>query len=257
MIDPRYSLAGVLVGMVVGLTGVGGGSLMTPLLVLVFGFAPATAVGTDLLYASATKTVGTTIHGWRGTVDWTVVRRLATGSVPATVLTLAVLNHAGEHSATTGKTISIILGIVLILSAVATIFRARIVGYLTPRVGSASGARLTGFTILLGAILGVLVSLTSVGAGALGMTALLVLYPRAPMNRLVGSDIAHAVPLTLLGGLGHWYLGAVDGWLLVSLLIGSIPGIIVGSLIASRVSDRVLTPILATVLAIVGAKLLF
>jgi len=257
MIDPRYSLAGVLVGLAVGLTGVGGGSLMTPLLVLVFGFSPATAVGTDLLYASATKTVGTTVHGWRGTVDWRVVSRLAAGSLPATALTLAALNHAGEHSASTGKTISLILGIVLILSAVATIFRARIVEYLTPRVGKASGARLTFFTILLGAVLGVLVSLTSVGAGALGMTALLILYPSAPMNRLVGSDIAHAVPLTFLAGLGHWWLGAVDGWLLLSLLIGSIPGIIVGSLIASRVSDRVLSPILATVLAIVGVKLLF
>ncbi|MEO5866206.1 MAG: sulfite exporter TauE/SafE family protein [Sphingomonas sp.] len=256
-INPLYSIAGVLVGLVVGLTGVGGGSLMTPLLVLAFGFHPSTAVGTDLLYASATKTVGTTVHGWRGTVDWKVVARLALGSVPATIVTLLVIGYSGERSEHTARAITTILGITLVLSAVATLFRARIVGRLKPRFGAVSEGRLTALTVLLGAILGVLVSLTSVGAGALGMTALIILYPKLPVNRLVGSDIAHAVPLTLLGGIGHWYLGAVDFSLLGSLLIGSIPGIIVGSLIATRVSDRVLSPILAVVLAIVGARLLF
>ena len=256
-INPLYSVAGVLVGLIVGLTGVGGGSLMTPLLVLVFGFHPATAVGTDLLYASATKTVGTTVHGWRGTGDWRVVRRLATGSVPAAILTLLVLNHLGEKSSDTGHAITVVLGVTLILSAVATFFRGRLVTWLTPRIGTVGGERQAILTIVLGAILGVLVSLTSVGAGALGMTALLILYPTLPINRLVGSDIAHAVPLTLLGGIGHWILGSVDVDLLVSLLIGSIPGIIVGSLIATRVSDRVLVPVLATVLAIVGTKLIF
>jgi uncharacterized membrane protein YfcA len=256
-INFNYSIAGVLVCLVVGLTGVGGGSLMTPLLVLVFGFHPTTAVGTDLLYASATKTVGTTVHGWRGTVDWKVVLRLALGSVPATVVTLLVLNYSGERSEHTEKVITTVLGVTLVLSAVATVFRARIVAMLTPRFGAVNEGRLFVLTVLLGMILGVLVSLTSVGAGALGMTALIVLYPRLPINRLVGSDIAHAVPLTLLGGLGHWYLGVVDFSLLVSLLIGSIPGIIVGSLIATRVSDKVLSPILAVVLAIVGGRLLF
>jgi uncharacterized membrane protein YfcA len=256
-INLLYSIAGVLVGVIVGLTGVGGGSLMTPLLVLVFGFHPVTAVGTDLLYASATKAVGTTVHGWRGTVDWKVVRRLALGSVPATILTIVALNYAPAGSKDTGTTIQIVLGITLILSAVAAIFRKPVVAYLTPRVGTVSEQRLAALTVLLGAVLGLLVSLTSVGAGALGMTALLVLYPRSPVNRLVGSDIAHAVPLTLLGGIGHWWLGSVDFSLLGSLLIGSIPGIIVGSLIASRVSDRVLGPILAAVLAIVGVRLLF
>jgi uncharacterized protein len=245
-INLLYSVAGVLVGVIVGLTGVGGGSLMTPLLVLAFGFHPVTAVGTDLLYASATKTV-----------DWKVVRRLALGSVPATILTIVALHYAPPTSKDTGATIQVLLGITLILSAVAAVFRKPLVAWLTPRFGAVSEQRLTGLTILLGAVLGVLVSLTSVGAGALGMTALLVLYPRSPVNRLVGSDIAHAVPLTLLGGIGHWWLGSVDFSLLGSLLIGSIPGIIIGSLIASRVSDRVLGPILATVLAIVGVRLLF
>ena len=255
MIDPHYTLAGLLVGLVVGLTGVGGGSLMTPLLVLFFGFSPATAVGTDLLYASATKSVGTVVHGWRKTVDWRVVRRLAMGSVPATLLTLLALGAAGKGNA--GHTISVLLGLTLIASAIATIFRARIVAFFTPPTTPPVGeGKLPALTILLGAVLGVLVSLTSVGAGALGMTALLILYPRLPINRLVGSDIAHAVPLTLLAGIGHWMLGSVNFELLLSLLSGSIPGIVVGSLIASRVSDRVLSPVLATVLAIVGVRLL-
>lgn len=256
-IDPLYSLAGVLVGLLVGLTGVGGGSLMTPLLVLVFGFHPATAVGTDLLYASGTKAVGTAVHGWRGSVDWRVVGRLATGSVPATILTLLYLAAAHRDAKDTGHLISTILGVTLVLTAVAVFFRVHIVRAAGRRFARFDERVIGALTVLLGVILGVLVSLTSVGAGALGMTALLVLYPGSPVARLVGSDIAHAVPLTLIAGLGHWSMGSVDLNLLFTLLLGSIPGIVVGSLIATRVSDRVLTPILATVLAIVGFKLLF
>lgn len=255
-VDYLYSLAGVLVGVLVGLTGVGGGSLMTPLLVLMFGFHPATAVGTDLLYASATKSVGASVHNARGTVDWLVVRRLATGSVPAAVVTLLAISGAAQTHAT-GKLIAAVLGTALVATAVALFFRARIVAALIPRFERMPAHRLAQLTVLLGAILGVLVSLTSVGAGALGMTALLVLYPNLPVNRLVGSDIAHAVPLTLIAGMGHWWMGSVDFSLLLSLLVGSVPGIVVGSLVASRVSDRVLTPILAAVLAIVGVKLFF
>jgi uncharacterized membrane protein YfcA len=257
IVNPLYSLAGVLVGVLVGMTGVGGGSLMTPLLVLAFGFHPATAVGTDLLYASSTKAVGTAVHGFRGTVDWRIVRRLAAGSIPATVATLLVLQRVGERSAEGGATITTVLGIALVLTGIATLFRARLVAALGSRLGGMDEGRVAAVTIALGVVLGVLVSLTSVGAGALGMTALLVLYPRLPINRLVGSDIAHAVPLTLIAGIGHWLLGSVDASLLVSLLIGSIPGIVIGSLIASRVSDRVLRPVLAAVLAIVGFRLLF
>ncbi|MFD1786725.1 sulfite exporter TauE/SafE family protein [Sphingomonas floccifaciens] len=254
-IDPLYSLAGVAVGMIVGLTGVGGGSLMTPLLVLAFGFHPVTAVGTDLLYAAATKTVGTAVHGWRGTVDWRVVRRLATGSLPATIVTLFLLQRAGVQQADTGHVVSILLGATLLLSAAGTLLRHRITAWIAqfPPIGE---ARVAALTVAVGVVLGVLVSLTSVGAGALGMTALLLLYPHLPVNRLVGSDIAHAVPLTLVAGIGHWLLGSVDLMLLASLLVGSVPGIIVGSLIASRVSDRALAPVLATVLAIVGVRLM-
>lgn len=254
--NPLYSVAGLLVGVLVGLTGVGGGSLMTPLLVLFFGFHPTTAVGTDLLYASATKTVGTTVHGWRGTVDWRVVRRLAMGSVPATILTLFALDYAIKNAEDVNRAISGVLGVALVLTAIGTFLRARIVARLAPRFAGMNERRLIALTVALGAILGVLVSLTSVGAGALGMTALLILYPKASLGRLVGSDIAHAVPLTLLAGLGHWYLGSVDFSLLVSLLAGSIPGIVLGSLLSSRMPDRVLTPLLAAVLAVVGWRLL-
>lgn len=256
MINPLYSVAGVLVGMLVGMTGVGGGSLMTPLLVLVFGFHPATAVGTDLLYASATKVAGTGVHGSRGTVDWRVVRRLATGSVPAAVLTLAALSLAHRRAEDTDHTITAVLGAALVLTGVGTFFRRRIVERLSGTLANVTERRIADLTVLLGVILGVLVTLTSVGAGALGMTALLVLYPKLPVAKLVGSDIAHAVPLTLIAGAGHWLLGSVDLALLLSLLIGSVPGIIIGSLIATRVPDRALAPILAATLAVVGAKLL-
>lgn len=256
-INPLYSLAGVFVGMLVGLTGVGGGSLMTPLLVLAFGFHPATAVGTDLLYASATKSVGTVVHGVGGTVDWKVVRRLALGSVPATVATLLLLSQIGANVEGTGKVMTLTLGVALIATAIAILFRTRIVAHFTQDRPARSDRRVAVLTVLLGAILGILVSLSSVGAGALGMTVLLILYPQLPTNRLVGSDIAHAVPLTLIAGAGHWLMGSVDFKLLASLLVGSVPGIIVGSLVATRVSDRVLRRILAGTLALVGGKLVF
>ncbi len=247
IINPLYSFAGVAVGLLVGMTGVGGGSLMTPLLVLLFGFHPATA----------TKAVGTSVHGWRATVDWRIVWRLLAGSMPASLLTLVYLAGARDRMQDVGHIISVVLGVVLVLTAIAMFFRRRIVAGLTPVMGTVTQGHVGVATIVLGVILGVMVSLTSVGAGALGMTALITLYPSLPTNRLVGSDIAHAVPLTLLAGIGHWYQGSVDFGLLGSLLVGSIPGIIIGSLIATRVSDRVLTPILAATLAIVGVRLLF
>lgn len=256
IINPLYSLAGVAVGLLVGMTGVGGGSLMTPLLVLLFGFHPATAVGTDLLYASATKAVGTTVHGWRETVDWRIVGRLLAGSMPASIMTLLFLDNARERMQDVGHIIAVVLGIVLVTTAVAMFLRRRIVAALTPVIGTVAQGHIGAATMVLGAALGIMVSLTSVGAGALGMTALIILYPTLPTNRLVGSDIAHAVPLTLLAGIGHWYQGSVDFTLLGSLLIGSVPGIIAGSLIASRVPERVLTPILAVTLAVVGVRLL-
>jgi uncharacterized protein len=251
-----YSLAGFLVGTLVGFTGVGGGSLMTPLLVLLFNFHPATAVGTDLLYAAVTKSVGSVVHGWRETVDWKIVRRLASGSVPAAIITLFTLNRLGTPSDVAAHVITIILGVMLVFTSFLVMFQARVVLFATQNMGLTFPDHRPLPTVVLGAILGVLVSISSVGAGAIGVTALLILYPRLPVARIVGSDIAHAVPLTLVAGIGHWYLGNVDGHLLISLLVGSIPGIIIGSYFGSRSSDGLLRPLLAAVLLLVGGKLL-
>jgi uncharacterized membrane protein YfcA len=257
-INVLYSASGFGVGMLVGLTGVGGGALMTPLLVLLFGIHPATAVGTDLLYASVTKTAGTVVHGMSNTVDWTITRRLAFGSVPATALTLAFLAYFSHRSGEgAGGLITTVLGFALILTAIALLFRKRILDLFAARVGEFEPGRAKALTIGLGAVLGVLVSLSSVGAGAIGVTVLLILYPRLPVARIVGSDIAHAVPLTLIAGIGHWFLGSIDWGLLVSLLVGSIPGITIGSYIGARIPDRVLRPILASTLAVVGGRLVF
>jgi uncharacterized protein len=254
---PTYSISGLLVGLLVGLTGVGGGALMTPLLVLLFGVPATTAVGTDLLFACVTKTVGTAVHGFSGTVDWLIVGKLAAGSAPATAITLLILAHLRSQSEGGTSLITTVLGIALILTAISIFFRKWILNSLADIVARLSSRDITTLTVLLGAVLGVLVSLSSVGAGAIGVTVLLVLYPKLSAAKLVGSDIAHAVPLTLIAGVGHWFLGSIDVALLVSLLIGSIPGVIVGSYVSSRIPDRALRPILASTLAVVGAKLSF
>ena len=250
-----YPLSGFVVGVLVGQTGMGGGSLMTPLLVLLFGVHPATAVGTDLLYAAATKSVGTLVHGANRTVDWRIVSRLAAGSIPMTALTLFVMSSLHLTGDSGGGPISLVLGCMLILTALSLVFRRRFMAFAGARVDRLSATASMLLTIITGAVLGVLVTISSVGAGAMGVTILLLLYPRAKMATIVGSDIAHAVPLTLLAGIGHWWLGSVHWGLLASLLSGSIPGIIVGSHLAARVPDRILRPILAATLVLVGLRL--
>jgi uncharacterized membrane protein YfcA len=255
--DPLYALSGFAVGVLIGQTGVGGGSLMTPLLMLLFGIHPATAVGTDLLYAALTKSVGTAVHGVNRTVDWQIVRRLATGSVPATVLSIVLMSHFNLGAPGTGRIISLVLGCALIATAVAVLLRRWLlmaVGRAMARLGP--GTRLW-LTIGCGAALGVLVSISSVGAGAIGVTVLILLYPGTPIARIVGSDIAHAVPLTLIAGIGHWWLGSVDWGILGSLLTGSIPGIVIGSYLTRIMPERVIRPLLATVLGLVGGRLVF
>jgi len=209
-VDLLYSIAGFCVSLLVGMTGVGGGSLMTPLLVLLFGIHPATAVGTDLLYAAATKSAGTLVHGLNRNIDWRIVGRLAAGSVPMTALTLLALSGFGIYSGAARSLITAVLSGALGATAAALIFRKRILAFFAAHVGELSPRRTAALTVLLGAVLGVLVSISSVGAGALGVTAIILLYPRLPTARIVGSDIAHAVPLTLVAGLGHWMLGSID-----------------------------------------------
>jgi uncharacterized protein len=251
-----YSCTGFGVGLLVGMTGVGGGSLMTPLLVLLFGFHPATAVGTDLLFASITKSVGTGVHGLAGTVNWRITAWLATGSIPAALLTLAVMSRIGAQTPEMAAMISLVLGVSLVVTAVAVMMRPRIQDYAARHMGELPPGKAAALTVTTGLILGVVVSISSVGAGALGLTALVFLYPRQPIARLVGSDIAHAVPLTLIAGLGHWLLHSTDWALLGALLLGSLPGIVIGSLVATRVPDVVLRPILAATLLAVGGRML-
>jgi uncharacterized protein len=255
--DPLYVLSGFLVGLLVGQTGVGGGSLMTPLLVLVFGVHPATAVGTDLLYASATKTAGTLVHGLNHTVNWRIVGRLAAGSVPATALTLLMMWHFDVATRDARGVISTVLGVMLLLTAVSLVFRRQLIELASPYIGRVSPRPTAWLTVAVGVALGVLVTISSVGAGAIGVTALLLLYPRLSMAVIVGSDIAHAVPLTLLAGIGHWMLGTVDWSLLATLLAGSVPGIVIGSYISAHVPDGYLRPILACTLIVVGGRLVF
>lgn len=253
-----YTFSGLVVGFIVGLTGVGAGALMTPLLILVFNVSPAVAVGTDLLFASITKGAGACVHGQRGNIKWGVVGWLAAGSIPAALLTMLGVKALGVESANFSKLVTTALGGTIILTAFALAFKGRL------RLGNRSGTHARIWTerfripatLATGAVLGALVTLTSVGAGALGMVALLALYPRLPTVALVGSDIAHAVPLTLVAGLGHAALGNVDYHMLLSLLVGSLPGIYLGSHSAGRVPEAALRILLAAVLLLAGGKLI-
>jgi len=255
MIDPLYSLSGFAVGMLVGMTGVGGGSLMTPLLILLFGVHPATAVGTDLLYAAATKTGGSLVHGWARSIDWRVVWRLASGSIPATAVTLALLSYFQLSPDASRNLITLVLSFALFLTAFVLVFGGSIIGLYRTRMSGLDARRTSAGTVIVGLVLGVLVSLSSVGAGAIGVIALILLYPQMSMARIVGSDIAHAVPLTLVAGLGHWAMGAVDWHIIASLLAGSLPGIFIGSYFAIRIPERALQLILAATLFVVASKI--
>ncbi len=255
--DWLYTLSGFVVGAIVGLTGVGGGSLMTPLLVLIFGIHPATAVGTDLLYAAITKAGGTSVHARKGHVDWRITGLLAAGSIPASLLTIWALSLLPKQSAAVTHIISLSLGVALVLTACAIVLRQKIQRYALAHADDSAHTRLQApITVATGVLLGILVTVSSVGAGALGVAVLFFLYPKLPAIRIVGSDLAHAVPLTLIAGLGHWAIGSVDWSLLVSLLLGSLPGIWLGSHASARVPERFLRPLLASMLVLIGGKLI-
>ena len=254
--DWLTALTGFFVGLIVGLTGVGGGSLMTPLLVLAFGVTPVTAVGTDLLFAAVTKAGGAWAHARRGNVDWTVVAWLAAGSAPASVATLLLLHFFVPHPDKLSAIISVALGIALILTACALVFREKLHVWARRRPPAGAEPRSNPRrTLAVGAVLGVLVTISSVGAGALGVTALFFLYPGLAAARIVGTDIAHAVPLTLVAGLGHAAAGVVDWNLLLVLLLGSLPGIWLGSSLSQRIPERMLRTGLAAILVLIGGKL--
>ena len=251
-----YISAGFVVGLLVGLTGVGGGSLMTPILMIFFNVKAIVAVGTDLLYASITKSVGIFAHGKLGNIDWKIVRQLAYGSIPAAIATTLYLRQSGIASDDTVTSIKFWLGIALLLTSLSVLFRNQLTK-LSKTGHWVNPSYTPTLTVILGLILGFMVTLTSVGAGALGVTALLILYPKVPITRIVGTDVAHAVPLTLVAGLGHASLGTVDYQLLGTLLIGSIPGIWIGSHLSAKVAEHWVRTVLALILVYVGQKLAF
>ena len=256
-----FVFAGFAVGLVVGLTGVGGGSLMTPLLIFGFGIKPHLAIGTDLLFAAFTKLGGTVSLARHRLINWSMVAQMALGSVPACLITLYVLKQLGPANPATQAIMTTTLGLALILTAAATLFkdvrgRAAPTHIAPEHLSQAAQARHWTLPVLFGAVIGTLVTLTSVGAGAIGVIVLMLLYPALPLPRIVAADIAHAVPLTLVAGLGHASIGSVDWPLLAKLLAGSLPGIWLGTVLMKKTPDRVIRSLLSLLLAYAGVKLI-
>jgi len=253
-----YILSGFAVGLLVGMTGVGGGSLMTPLLTLLFGVSPSVAVGTDLAFASITKSAGTVTHRARGTVQWYIVRRLCLGALPAALVATLALQHFGPLDAAIGKVIRYSIAVSVLLTVVAILLRGKMLAWVNARPGrQLHGRSLAAATVLSGAVLGTLVTISSIGAGAIGATLLVMLYPKLTPAEVAGTDIAYAVPLTAIAAVGHWWLGSINWFLLLTLLVGSLPGITLGSWAARAVPEKLLRGLLAVTLAGVAAKLLY
>jgi uncharacterized membrane protein YfcA len=251
-----YITAGFAVGLLVGMTGVGGGSLMTPLLTLLFGINPAVAVGTDLAFASITKSVGTVTHRLNGTVQWHIVRRLCLGALPAALMSTLALSHFGALNREIGLVIRYAIATSVLLTVIALIFRSRMLAWVHAKPGrQLQGKTLASATVFAGVVLGTLVTVSSIGAGAIGATLLVMLYPRLSPAEVAGTDIAYAVPLTAIAALGHWWLGSIDWMLLLTLLVGSVPGITLGSFAARVVPEKFLRVVLALTLTTVAYKL--
>jgi len=253
--------AGALVGLIIGLTGVGGGSLMTPILVLGFGISPAIAVGTDLLYAALTKCSGVYFHHKNATVDWKVVALLGSGSVPCSIITISILEHLKQAGVNFDNIIMLTLSVMLILTSFIILIKSRLLTFIHSNHGDSFAVNFVRnfrpqITIFCGCILGCVVTLSSVGAGAIGSAILFLLYPRKSSIAIVGTDIAHAVPLTAIAGLGHLHFGSVDFSLLFGLLFGGIPAIYLGSMIGKKLPDSILRPLIALLLLGMGIKLM-
>lgn len=258
MIDTAYALAGALTGFVVGLTGVGGGALMTPILLIFFSVSPTTAIATDLWFAAITKLVGARVHHTNGNVDWQVTKRLWLGSLPMALLIVVIVSLGAQVAKVDWLTKAI--GIVVLITAIGLLVAPKLVAYARGRrIGQPERfkAAQPALTVMSGGLLGLCVALTSVGAGALGSVMLLYLYPlRMTPHRLVATDIVHAIPLAVVAGLGYLFAGMVDWWMLASLLVGSIPTVLLGSLLAGKIPGRAIQLALALVLMAAGVKVL-
>jgi uncharacterized protein len=253
-----YIVSGFAVGLLVGMTGVGGGSLMTPLLTILFGVPPSVAVGTDLAFAAITKTAGTFTHRLRGTVRWDIVKLLCIGALPAAVLATLALKRFGALDAEIGQLIRYSIAGSVMLTVVALLFRGKMLAWVNAKPSrQMEGRTLATATIVAGAVLGVLVTVSSIGAGAIGATLLVMMYPKMSPAEVAGTDIAYAVPLTAIAAFGHWWLGSINWELLAMLLIGSVPGITLGSWMARSVPERFLRGLLAMTLTGVAAKLIY
>ncbi|MDN2698034.1 MULTISPECIES: sulfite exporter TauE/SafE family protein [Janthinobacterium] len=253
-----YIVSGFAVGLLVGMTGVGGGSLMTPLLTLLFGVPPSVAVGTDLAFASITKSAGTLTHRLRGTIRWDIVKRLCIGALPAAVVSTLALKSFGTLSPEIGQIIRYSIAGSVLLTVVALVFKGRMLTWINAHPEKQlQGNKLAAATIISGAVLGTLVTISSIGAGAIGATLLVMLYPRMSSAEVAGTDIAYAVPLTAIAALGHWWLGSIHWELLASLLVGSLPGITLGSWVARSVPEKFLRVLLAMTLTGVAIKLIY
>ena len=254
-----FVVAGLLVGFVVGLTGVGGGSLMTPIL-LWFGIPPTTTVGTDLLYAAFTKMGGVFVHHRKNNINWSITGWLSLGSVPAALVTLWILHSIKTDITAINDIIKYSLGWALLFTSVAVLFKKKLLVLSQKNAGAkfhSESKTQNALTVGIGVLLGATVTLTSIGAGALGTVTLFFLYPLLATPKLVGTEIAHAVPLTLVAGLGHATMGNLDLGLLGQLLMGSLPGIFIGSMLSEKVPDLFLRNAIAGMLFFVGYKLIF
>ena len=255
-----YVVSGFAVGILVGLTGVGGGSLMTPLLTALFGIAPSVAVGTDLAFAAITKGAGTVIHRVKGNIEWRIVGLLSAGSLPASILTSIVLHalHVEKAAPKSGPDMFIrwSIAICVMLTVTVLLFKPKLLAFLerNPQLVLQGRSRDIA-TVIAGLMLGTLVTISSIGAGAIGATILIMLYPTLKSAEIAGTDIAHAVPLTAVAAIGHASLGTLNWPLLGALLIGSIPGISIGSFLSRSVPEKMLRGVLATTLTLVAAKL--
>ena len=256
----EFILAGVLVGFCVGITGVGGGSLMTPILISLFRIEPHIAIGTDLLYAAISKFCGSMVHAKKLNIVWPIVLWLALGSIPASIVTHWVLEHYLSGSSSYKAILTTVLGFMLTLTGISIVFRAQIerffAKYRKAQISELEqnfdikGKKI--YVVIMGIVLGVFVTLSSVGAGAFGIMALILMFPNLPMIRIIGSDVVHAVLLTSVAGFAHMTSGNVDFHLLGWLLVGSIPAILIGTLISSRLPERLIRKILGITLFALG-----
>jgi uncharacterized protein len=257
MIDISYALTGGITGLLIGLTGVGGGALTTPILMLFFGVSPVTAIGTDLWFSAITKITGAYFHHSNRHVDWSIAKLLWRGSLPASLSILLIMQLEKWQ---THPIFNQLIAVVILMTAIGLLFAPILSSYARGRRIEAPEkfkALQPSLTTISGIILGICVTLTSIGAGALGSVLLVYLYPlRMTPHRLVATDIVHAIPLAIFAGMGYLVAGKVDGMMLLSLLAGSLPAIILGSFLSQKLSGRWIQVLLAVVLAITGLKVL-